>query len=251
MRWHARAALALGLYRPLRWLQRHVFGRKDLARVEGMRKFYSEQVSPGDLVFDVGANRGDMTDVFLQLGCRVVAFEPQEDMRRVIDARFGANPDLTLLEFALGSETGESKFFVNRGHTGASSMVEEWRTDFSEVVTVPVRTLDAMIDRFGLPRYIKIDVEGFEVEVLQGLSQCIPLISFEHTRDHPDGPEKVRKCIEQLGRHAKLQVNLTPAETLKFTLNQWIPASQFLELYPQAFAGFEHRYGDVFVKSVP
>ncbi len=67
----------LGVYRPARQL-RNRYLRPELGnRSKYCDEFYSQFIRPGDLVFDIGANRGDRTEVFVQMGARVVAAEPQ------------------------------------------------------------------------------------------------------------------------------------------------------------------------------
>ncbi|MBM3479865.1 MAG: FkbM family methyltransferase, partial [Alphaproteobacteria bacterium] len=53
--------------------------------------------------------------------------------------------------------------------------------DWDARVEVPVTTLDALVAAHGVPRFAKIDVEGFELDVLRGLSRPLPALSFEFT----------------------------------------------------------------------
>src|SRR5262245_14614026 len=79
-----------GLYRQTRWIYRHVLNREDFRHFELERALYRPFIHPGDLCFDIGANYGFKTEVFLSLGARVVAFEPQPDCCQELKAR---NPD--------------------------------------------------------------------------------------------------------------------------------------------------------------
>ena len=67
----------------------------------------------------------------------------------------------------------------------------------SKTVRVPVTTLDALIDRYGSPSFIKLDVEGFEVEALAGLTQPVPALSFEFTTIQRDlAIAGIERCAE-------------------------------------------------------
>ena len=59
---------------------------------------------------------------------------------------------------------------------------------------VPVTTLDDLIERHGMPSFIKLDVEGFEVEALAGLTRPVPALSFEFTTIQRD---LATACIER------------------------------------------------------
>src|SRR5262249_60695009 len=90
---------------------------------------------------------------------------------------------------AVGSKSGISKLFPAQDaeksmSTLSTLFVEIARAngaiwDETAAIEVNVVTLDSLIDEFGVPDYIKIDVEGFDLEVLRGLSQPIALLSVE------------------------------------------------------------------------
>src|ERR1700689_1393975 len=149
--------------------------------------FYKQFVNPGDLVFDIGANVGSHSRAFLNLGARVVAVEP--DPRCISELQ--SIPRLSVVHAAAGEDGvfGQLKF----GHSSvASTLSGKWiesatRVDrfggFEWTGTLPViqYSLDHLIQLYGVPQFIKIDVEGYEVEVLRGLSQPVRAVSFEFT----------------------------------------------------------------------
>ena len=64
-------------------------------------------------------------------------------------------------------------------------------------------TLDDLFRRFGRPYFVKIDVEGFEVDVLKGLSSTVPLLSIEY---HSEEIDRVRICLDMLKKLAPISV---------------------------------------------
>ncbi|MDP2251663.1 MAG: FkbM family methyltransferase [Hydrogenophaga sp.] len=171
-----------------------------------LRRFYRRFVPAGGLAFDVGAHAGNRVLAFRQLGARVVALEPQADFVRLLQRRFGTDPEVSLLAQALGRAPGQARLmasprtpsvatlsndFVARAGAAASFRGVQWRAG----PKVDVTTLDALIARHGRPDFVKIDVEGFELEVLMGLSQPVPAVSFEFV---PAVRDVALGCIDRL-----------------------------------------------------
>jgi hypothetical protein len=92
-----------GLYRAARWVHRHVMNRQELTALRADMEFYAQFLGHGALCFDVGANYGVKAEVFLRLGAKVIAFEPQAECVREIRARVGPHPNLVIVDAALGS----------------------------------------------------------------------------------------------------------------------------------------------------
>ena len=239
----------LGLYRQARWFNRHFLNRRELHRERKDASFYASFIAPGDLVFDVGANYGEKTKAFLNLGARVVAFEPQPDCKNELHARCGSNTNLIIVEAGLGPRTEKRMFYV-RQHRGASGFLEDWRGGIEANLEVSLVTLDSMIERYDRPTYIKIDVEGFEYEVLNGLNRPVPYVSFEYHLAKKCGVKRAIDCIEYLSKFGDILINITPAEDLTFAYRDWITKDDFLDEFPIKISsrpGF--AYGDIFVKT--
>lgn len=235
------------LYPLARWFNRHLLNREELHTQQENIRFYRQFVKPGDLVFDVGANYGEKTRIFLKLGALVIAFEPQQDCLNELQHRCGKNKKLITRVEALSSKSGNANLFV-RKHRGASGLLKEWESEVESVSKVSLVTLDEMIQVYGCPSYIKIDVEGYEFEVISGLHQRIPLISFEYHMKEED-IKKVFECLEYLNNLGEISLNLIPSNKMQFFYQQWIQLEQFRVSFPAEINNLEgYWYGDIFVK---
>jgi len=207
----------------------NVLSRRKLLR------FYSQFVSEGDLCFDIGANLGNRTKVFLELGATVVAVEPQDNCMRNLQRKYGNNSKVILIHKALGSKEGEGNLILSNSHT-VSSMSEKWidcvkdsdmfftatsAFQWNKNVTVPVTTLDKLIEKYGSPAMCKIDVEGFEYQVIKGLSRSIKIISFEFTPT-PKLIDSTIESIKHLSTIGNVQFNYSFGESLVLALEEWV-----------------------------
>jgi hypothetical protein len=116
---------------------------------------------------------------------------------------------------------------------------------WEEEVTVTVTTLDALISRFGVPAFCKIDVEGFEAEVLAGLSQPLHLISFEYI---PAARSIALACITRLGELGDYRYNWTRGEEHHWQSSAWVSGDELkikLEAMP-----IDGASGDIFARQV-
>lgn len=242
-------SIALGLYRPARGLARTLRSREQRAFLEDIA-LYRSLLPAGSLSFDVGANVGDKSEALLRSGSRVVAFEPNRLVVPELKARCGNDPNWTLVQTALGSGSRIAILHAKRSH-GQSSLEDDWEA--GQVIAnfpVPVVTLDAAIECFGMPAYCKIDVEGWELEVLNGLTRPIGLISFEFHLDEK-GVQNARLCLERLMELGAESLNVTPAEGSTFVFGDWIPVREFLVGFPGNLVNSlpGNPYGDFYVRS--
>jgi FkbM family methyltransferase len=189
-----------------------------------MDQLYRRFVAPGDLVFDVGAHVGDRIASFRRLGARVVAIEPQPALVRTLKLIYGRDRSVIIEPVAAGQNVGMIELKLNIKNPTVSTASDAfvlaadgasgWEGQvWNETVNVPVTTLDALIARHGPPAFIKIDVEGFEAEVLAGLTQPVPALSFEFTTIQRDVAEAcIARCV-QLG-YGRFNAALGESQTL-------------------------------------
>ena len=200
-------------------------------RAVPLKRFYREWLRPGDLVFDVGAHVGTRARAMRAAGARVVALEPQAPFSTFL--RLTLPRDIRLIEAAAGGADMVAEMAVSSLHPTVSSL----KTGFAEtagaapgfghvrwdsVQKVKVTTLDRLIREEGLPRYIKIDVEGFELEVLSGLSQPVEMISVEYL---PGLPELTLSVIARLGELGDYSFNPVSGEAGRFLWDDWRDAA--------------------------
>lgn len=208
-------------------------------RQSRLRRCYGQFIRPGDLCFEIGAHVGNRLMAWRALGARIVALEPQPLLMQTLRQRYGSDANITLVEEAVGAEPGEATLFISTRTPTVTTMSQEWiaqvkqDASFQSVrwdreVTVPVTTLDALIELHGEPRFCKIDVEGFELAVLQGLSRPLAALSFEYI---PASIGTALACIDRLEALGNYEYNLAPGETHRLQFERWLtPAEMVHEL---------------------
>ena len=240
-------SIATGLYRAARWLSRRL-RPEYLRRHRGHIALYRSLLPPHALCFDVGANIGEVSEALLEAGARVVAFEPNPQALSELHARCDHRAGWTPVETALGSAPSITKLFARESHA-QSGLLEGWGGEVVATYHVPVLTLDLAIEAFGTPDYCKIDVEGWELEVLKGLTRPLPLVSLEYHLEDED-IEKTLACLRRLAEHATSELNLTAAEGYRFHFDEWLPLPRFLEVFPGTLRETlpAPHYGDIFIR---
>lgn len=200
--------------------------------------FYSQFIKSGSLCFDVGANYGNRTEAFLELGAKVVAIEPQPKPLKFLKRRYKDN--VLIIDNALGETEGQITLYISNS-SSLTSASKDWvdkvskgrfsGSSWNDEISVSVTTLDRLIEKYGRPEFCKIDVEGYELEVIKGLSQPISVISFEYTI--PEFTDKAVRCINYLNNIGTIECNYSVGETLKLALDSWLEPDKFISLFYQ------------------
>jgi len=198
-------------------------------RAAAWRALYKNFISSGDLCFDLGAHVGSRSAAMLALGARVVAIEPQPLFVRWLVRAYGQDPNFVLVSQAAGGVPGRAALLVSTRIPTVSTLSAEWACEVARTpgfagvnwdrqMDTQVTTLDALIAQFGLPVFCKIDVEGSEPDVLQGLSQPLTALSFEYI---PAAIDRTMRCLERLKQLGEYRFNLVEGEKPRFSLENW------------------------------
>ncbi|MCS7035616.1 MAG: FkbM family methyltransferase [Saprospiraceae bacterium] len=162
--------------------------QREIRYEPGLQHQIGRYLRPGAVVFDIGANIGQYALFFSEQvgeGGRVYSFEP--DPRNYAFLQFNVHlnrcRNVVCCPFGIGAEDAEQPLFRDTDTGGRRS---SFKKEFvgahyhGSSETVAVKRLDGLIAAFGQPDFIKIDVEGFEEEVLRGLTvdlrDCVFLI---------------------------------------------------------------------------
>ncbi|MBC8046405.1 MAG: FkbM family methyltransferase, partial [Fimbriimonadaceae bacterium] len=126
-------------------------------------KFHKSFIKPGDLVFDIGANIGKRSEIYLKLGAKAIAVEPQSFCMPFLHRLQKKYKNLIIVQKAVGNENAEKELIISN-ESEVSTFLEEFIQQYSyhkflkwdEKEIVEVITLNDLIAEFGIPKYCKI-----------------------------------------------------------------------------------------------
>ena len=159
------------------------------------------------LLFDIGANRGDAVVAGLNKGYKVVAIEAAPRIFRALENNFKNNPNVKLLKFAVAGEDFQTVKFYECIEDGLSTLNKDWLTadtmpykgkQFWEVDVTTI-TIETLVNLYGEPDLIKIDVEGAEYEVFRGMKKRHGTLTFEWTDVTIDEHQNQLQFLQHIG----------------------------------------------------
>lgn len=214
--------------------------------------FYKGFINKGDLCFDIGANNGERTAAMLALGARVIAVEPQSTCVEVLKKKFGKNKRVTVVQAAVGDRLGSANLKLCAETSECATLSDDFVKAYGEISNlhwttheqVQMLTLDALINQYGLPRFCKIDVEGYESKVIAGLHQPIDCISIEFNQHLLSDTYRAMRELSEL---AKYETNFIEYENLNFVNYDWLGLSFFCEQMDEFFPP-ELLTGEIFMR---
>ncbi|HTB31193.1 MAG TPA: FkbM family methyltransferase [Bacteroidia bacterium] len=223
--------------------------------IEKRRKFYSGFAGKNDLVFDIGANYGNRIEPLYRNECKVVAIEPQPECVKYLRKKYkdkitienvGVGASKGVLDFHISSWSILSTFsddFINKTRQSGRFSKSSW----DKTIKVNLITLDDLIAKYGSPKFIKVDVEGYEEQVFKGLTKKVKFISFEYIL--PEFADNLARILEKLNAIAPIVVNYSVGESMEFELKEWMKFEEFMASFnTESFRNGMKDFGDVYVR---
>lgn len=223
------------------------------------RRLFQHLIKPRDLVFDIGAERGMLTMVFRWMDAQVVAVEPLMALAPhcfpELKWRFGDDPDVQIVPKAV-APGARVPMWIHKHIPYLSSINRTWmtrsahRTYYNYKNTrkkiVQAVTLDALIEEYGEPTFIKIDVEGSENLVLKTLSHPVQSLSLEFHQDWI--PKTGLTHLMRLGDYV---FNWARNFTGEYVLPEWVTYPELLESFSHSLSKKgPQSWGDLYAKRI-
>jgi FkbM family methyltransferase len=204
----------------------------------------------GDLIFDIGANGGYKTDIFLRLGAKVVAVDPDEANQEVLRQRFlkyRLTPKRVDIEGKAVSDAIAIKtMWIDAPGSAKNTLNPKWVQtlrndpkrfgqclDFAGEKQVETITLEKLMAIHGIPFFIKIDVEGHELSVLRGMSRPVPYLSFEVNL--PEFKLEGLECVSILNQiAADGEFNYAVDCQRGLMLERWVRSQEFAPILEES-----------------
>lgn len=218
------------------------------------KNFYAQFLKKGDIYFDIGANYGNRISPIekLEMGL-IVAVGPQKKCCDYLRKKY---KNITVLQKGVGAFPGKQTFYLSD-----ESVLSSFSTDFiaktgdtrfsgntwNNTEEIEIVTLDNLIQTYGVPNFVKVDVEGFEPEVFKGLSVPLKVVSFEYTV--PELLGNLHPIVDKLALLGNCKFNYSIGESMAMHLNEWVSYSEIKNIInSESFVAT--GFGDVYAKFI-
>ena len=207
-------------------------------------------INKGDLYFDIGAHLGEKSKPFIEKKIRTIMVEPLPICVKTLKKLYSKNSIVKVIPKGLGSKNTKKILSINKQMPTVSTFAKHWKSGrfsnltWSEKTQIQITTLDALIKKFGDPQYIKIDVEGYELNVLKGLSKKSGIISFEITSEFFSD---AIKCLKHLKKLSYNSFTFSIGEQKKF-FSDWSDYKTIINLIKKEIKKDKLFWADIYCK---
>jgi FkbM family methyltransferase len=205
--------------------------------------FYSSFLAPNKkhVAFDIGANKGNKVKAFLKMGYQVIALEPEKKSIETLQFRYSKNKRVTIVAKGVSDKEGTMELHITDARSGLNTFSDKWikslsnknenrwnRSDkFKDSYEVSLTTVDSLMDEYGVPYFIKIDVEGFELNVIKGIKRLPNYLSFElNLPEFIDEANEIINYLSNLNGLTKYQYSFNE----KLESKNWISKEEILNV---------------------
>ena len=203
-----------------------------------------------DIIFDIGAHNGEKSIKLINFFAKIVLVEPQPNCIEILKAKFSKFKNAIIVQAGLSSKEEVLDFKINSSNPLISTFSEHWDkgrfkdSKWDKSLKIKTITLDKLINSYGQPGYIKIDVEGYEYNVIKGLSKKTGIISFEFTSEFFQDSVNCLNYLENLGYN---EFNFSEGERKKFS-TKWLKKTELLSHIKKEIKIDPLFWGDIYCR---
>lgn len=169
------------------------------------QSFPELRLGAGDVALDIGANEGLVAHLLASSGAQVVGFEPNPQVFKVAVERCAGFGNVTLVNAAIVQESGIVSLFFPPNYRDAPLFLSEWvstsrlneSVDATHSVSVFGVALSEVLKSFDRVKFLKVDIEGGEMDLWQTLEDEFERIEFVAMEVHPNLVRVQEKFIER------------------------------------------------------
>tara|TARA_Y100001958_G_C21192427_1_gene520342 strand:- start:665 stop:1351 length:687 start_codon:yes stop_codon:yes gene_type:complete len=208
------------------------------------------KITNNNIIFDIGAHKGDKSKKLINFFSKIVLVEPQPECVKILKSKFSKYKNIIIVETGVSSREQSLELKINSSNPLISTFSDKWtkgrfkESKWDQKLNITTTTLDKLVNQFGNPDFIKIDVEGHEYDVVKGLSKKVGTISFEFTSEFF---EESLKCLNYLQKLGYEKFNYSEGERRKFNTD-WVKKEKLVSILKKELEKNSLLWGDIYTK---
>ena len=219
-----------------------------LLKINKLHEVY--KTTNNNIIFDIGAHKGDKSKKLINFFSKIVLVEPQPECVKILKSKFSKYKNIIIVETGVSSREQSLELKINSSNPLISTFSDKWtkgrfkESKWDQKLNITTTTLDKLVNQFGNPDFIKIDVEGHEYDVVKGLSKKVGTISFEFTSEFF---EESLKCLNYLQKLGYEKFNYSEGERRKFNTD-WVKKEKLVSILKKELEKNSLLWGDIYTK---